>query len=249
MAGPEDPINARFEPMKTQYLLLPRAKYFVLQTSSCKADAAYSRGRVRQELSVMRLEDIVAADLAASVSGELGTSSILSELTDATPDQIADLFLENFIEIQILPNISSSIDAHQVVKISSEGTGASTKLGHAIINWKKILHEGPNFVLTGASSFTDPLLFALAGVVLITQLSKHVHVELTRDHVNVLLLIVKNGEGSPPKMSKSDIAAGLDEAAEGHESRLSAIDRLAELGVLTIDGQVITLKDKVKLNS
>ncbi|UWS00464.1 hypothetical protein [Phaeobacter inhibens] len=197
----------------------------------------------------MRLEDIVAADLAASVSGELDTSTLRRELTDATPDEIADLFFDNFVDFQIPSNLSSSIDAHQVVKISSEGTGISTKLGHAVINWKKILHEGPSFVLTGASSVADPVLFALAGLVLITQLSNHVHVELTRDHVNVVLLIVENGEGSPPKMSKSDIVAGLDGAAEPSENQLSAINRLAELGIVTIDGQTITLKDRVKLNS
>lgn len=197
----------------------------------------------------MRLEEIVAADLASSVSDELGFSALHRSLSDASSDDVADHLLENFVKINLDDMATSTIDTHQVVKITSDDVGASTKLGNLIINWKKILRETPSFALTGASSIADPQLFILASAVLVTQLSNHAHVDLTRDHISIIRFIIANGSGSPLSVKKSAISCDLEGPADDPEYQAKAINRLSELGIISVSDNNVTLRERVILRS
>lgn len=197
----------------------------------------------------MRLNDIVIADLAASVSSQLSVSSLYQELCDAPPADAADILLENFVSIALDEDSTSTISNHQVVKIASDGLGTSTKLGNLVINWKNITREAPSFALTGVSSLTDPLVFCLAAVVLVTQLSNHAHIQLTKDHIMIIRFITENSDSSPPSIDLAGFPHTTASFPFDAAEKDILLAKLEEYGIVSIEGTLVTLKERVSLHS
>jgi len=76
----------------------------------------------------------------------------------------------------------------EMITLSSAGRrgGQTRKPGNIILNWRNLLRESPDLVLTGAGVATTPWLIPLAALSIFNKLWTNSKIDLTREHASCL---------------------------------------------------------------
>ena len=98
----------------------------------------------------------------------------------------AEILVDRFASISAPQYPPMQMDLITVRQGGRKG-GQTRKPGNIRLNWRKLLCETPDFVLTGAGSIDHPWLIPLAALSILTKLWAHARVELTKEQATCLV--------------------------------------------------------------
>jgi len=108
----------------------------------------------------------------------------------SNPDQLSIKIIDHFCEITP-PEIDTTIYL-LTIKPGGLGGARSSKLGNIRLNWKKLLIDGSEIILTISGAVVSPWLIPLAGLVVWNKVWSLLSIDIDERHAAVIWTMWKN---------------------------------------------------------